>query len=265
MNPTPTLGAHGLHLGYGDRSVVRSLHLDIRPGSIVALVGPNGSGKSTVLRSLARLHTPLSGTVLLDGRPIAERPTREVARRLGVLPQDPGSPDGLTVRELVQQGRYPHLGPLRPPGAADREAVDEALRLTDTAVLAERQVGELSGGERQRVWLALVLAQEARTLLLDEPTTFLDVGHQLEVMELIARLRRERALTVVVVLHDLDHASRFADRIVALRDGEILADGAPQDVVTPDLLAALFRVRASVITDPETGRPVCLVHQSLAG
>ena len=262
--PTPSrLAAEAVTVGYGGLPVLRELSLSIAPGSGVALVGPNGSGKSTVLRALGRLLPVEAGAVLLDGDDLRRARPRQVARSLAVLAQDPSAPDGLTVAELVRQGRYPHLGPLRPPTETDRAAVAEALALTATERFADRPVRTLSGGERQRVWLALTLAQDARTLLLDEPTTYLDVGHQLEVLDLVARLRAERGLTVVTVLHDLDHAARYADRIVALRGGRIVADGPPDEVVTPRLLAEVFRVRATVLPDPETGRPVTLVHAPL--
>lgn len=261
----PVLAARQASLAYDTKPVIAGLNLDVEAGSIVALVGPNGSGKSTALRAFAGLLAPTTGVVQLDGSPITSQPRRHVARRLAVLPQHSHAPAAMTVHELVTQGRYAHLGPLRPASAADRDAVNDALELTGTMPFAHRPVSSLSGGERQRVWIALTIAQQARTLLLDEPTTFLDVGHQLEVLDLIARLRDDRNLTVVIVLHHLDHAARYADRIVALHEGSVAADGQPHEIITPKLLADVFHVRATVIADPELGCPVCLVHAPLNG
>ncbi|MCS6801274.1 MAG: ABC transporter ATP-binding protein [Chloroflexota bacterium] len=230
----------------------------LRERAITALVGPNGSGKSTLLRTMARLLQPERGVVLLDGRAITSLPTREVARRLGVLPQAPSAPAGLTVRELVEQGRFPYLGPLRLPGARDREAVDRALEMTELTAFADRPLDTLSGGERQRAWIALVLAQDPAALLLDEPTTYLDIEHQLQVLQLLRRLPEERGMTIAVVLHDLNHASRFADRIVVLQEGRVVTEGPPETVVTAEVLAQVFRVRAHLLHDPVSGRPAFL-------
>ncbi|WP_203338676.1 ABC transporter ATP-binding protein [Nocardioides limicola] len=256
----PALSAIGLGVGYGSRLVAADLHLHVDAGSWVALVGRNGCGKSTVLRALSRLMPARSGQILLDGQAISSLPTREIARRMAVLPQGPQPPAGITVRELVELGRHPHRALLGPLSAADREAVEDAMNLTGTAEYAHRYVDRLSGGERQRVWLALALAQQTDLLLLDEPTTFLDIGHQLEVLDLVARLRAARGLTVVTVLHDLGHAARYADRMVILDEGRILADGRPEQVVTPELVRRAFGVEATVLTDPVTGTPVVLPH-----
>jgi len=261
--PEPPLRASALAAGYAGRAVLEGLELGLAAGSVTALIGPNGSGKSTLLKALARLLPARQGSVVLDGADIAALPSREVARRLAVLPQSPSTPAELTVRELVEQGRFPHAGPLRMLRRQDHEAIDRALRDTGVEALARRPLDELSGGERQRAWIALALAQQTPLLLLDEPTTFLDVGHQLEVLDLVRRLNRERGITVAMVLHDLNHAAHYADRLVALRDGRIVADGAPADVLTPRLLEDAFRVQATVLRDPATGSPVCLPYAAL--
>lgn len=249
------LDGRDLVVRFGTRRALDDVSLHLRERALTVLVGPNGSGKSTLLRSLARLIRPARGAVLLDGRAITTLPTREVARRLGILPQAPGAPAGLTVRELVEQGRFPHLGPLRLPGARDREAVARALALTGLTTFADRTLETLSGGERQRAWIALVLAQEPAVLLFDEPTTFLDLEHQLQILALLRRLPDERGLTVAAVLHDLNHASRFADWIVVLHQGRVVTEGPPEEVITADVLAAVFRVRAHLLRDPVSGRP----------
>jgi iron complex transport system ATP-binding protein len=260
--PAP-LRAEALAAGYGDRLVVEGLDFAVEAGTVTALVGPNGCGKSTTLKCLARLLGPSTGAVYLNGRAIRGMPAREIARELAVLPQAPALPAAVTVRELVEQGRFAHAGPLRMLRRQDHAAVATALAETGLTGFADRPVDRLSGGERQRAWIALALAQETPTLLLDEPTTFLDIGHQLETLELIRRLNRERGKTVVMVLHDLNQAARFADRMVAMADGRIVADGPPAAVLTPELLARLFRIRASVVTDPACGAPVCLPYAHL--
>ncbi len=254
------LRAAGVRVSYGDRTVLDGLELDITSGTVTAVVGPNGSGKSTLLKTLARLLRSAEGTVFLDGTAITSLPTAAVARRLAVLPQGPTAPGGLTVGELVEQGRYPHTGPLRMLRMQDHEAIRTALTLTDMTAYAARPLDSLSGGERQRAWIALALAQDTPTLLLDEPTTFLDIGHQLEVLELIRRLNRERGLTIVLVLHDLNQAARYAERLVVLDRGRIVADGVPRDVLTTALLAEVFGVRTHILADPESGAPLCLPY-----
>jgi iron complex transport system ATP-binding protein len=245
--------ARGLDVGYGgaDELVLRNLDLDVEEGEIVALVGPNGSGKSTLLRALARVLKPKAGSVLLDGRSIVEWSTREVARRLALLPQGPTLSDDLTAAELIALGRSPHQGWLGLPSAGDREAVTWAASETSVSALMQRPVRSLSGGERQRVWLAMALAQRPQLLLLDEPTTFLDLNHQLEVLELVRYLNREHSLTVVMVLHDLNQAARYASRVVVMRDGAIYAQGAPADVLTPATLRDVFGVEGCVMPGPE--------------
>ncbi|MEU8820754.1 ABC transporter ATP-binding protein [Actinoplanes sp. NPDC048796] len=249
------LRAAGLGLGYEGRPVATGLDLTVAPGRITAIVGPNACGKSTLLRGLARLLRPSAGAVLLDGADIHQLPTREVAARVGVLPQQPVAPDGISVGDLVARGRHPHQRWLRQWSARDEDAVAAALAATGVADLEHRPVDELSGGQRQRVWIALVLAQETDLLLLDEPTTFLDLAHQLEVLDLLADLNAA-GRTVVAVLHDLNMACRYAHDIVAMRDGAVIAQGAPAEVVDAALVHKVFGVPARVITDPAAGTPL---------
>lgn len=258
MTTAHTLSADAVTLAYGDRQVVADLSLDLSPGRITAIVGANGCGKSTLLRALARLLRPRDGAVLLDGRALASRPTKEIARTLGLLPQSPVAPEGIAVADLVGRGRHPHQRLLARWTAHDYEAVAAALDATGITDLADRSVDELSGGQRQRVWIAMALAQETDILLLDEPTTFLDVAHQIEVLDLLTDLNRSRGTTVVVVLHDLNLAARYADELVAVRDGRIHASGAPSDVVTDALVRDVFGLECSVIPDPLTGKPLVL-------
>lgn len=250
------LAAERLSLGYGDRAVVRDLDLAVPDGKVTVIVGANGCGKSTLLRGLARLLKPSSGAVVLDGRSIHEQPSRDVARRLGLLPQNPVAPEGLTVVDLVGRGRHPHHGTFSRWSAEDDAAVARALAMTDTLDLARRPVDELSGGQRQRVWIAMALAQETDLLLLDEPTTYLDVAHQVEVLDLLVDLNAARGATVVMVLHDLNLAGRYADHLVAMRDGQVVAEGAPVEIVNPALVRDVFGLQAQVIVDPVSQTPL---------
>ncbi|MDF2578890.1 MAG: fecE [Microbacterium sp.] len=250
-----SLAAESVTLAYDGAEIVRDLSVRIEPGSFTVIIGPNACGKSTLLRGLSRLLAPSAGTVVLDGRAISELPAKEVARRLGLLPQSAVAPEGITVRELVGRGRYPHQNLFRQWSADDDSAVDEALVATGTMPLASRPVEALSGGQRQRVWVAMVLAQQTGLLLLDEPTTFLDVAHQVELMELFAELN-ERGRTIVAVLHDLNHAARYASRIVAMRDGRILAEGPPTEVITSERVQEVFGLANVVVDDPVTGGPL---------
>ncbi len=252
------LRAEAVTLGYRDRTIVEGLDLAVPDGEVTAIVGPNGCGKSTLLRGLARLLPVKAGRVLLDGKDLAKTPTKAVAQRIGLLPQAPIAPEGLTVAELVAHGRHPHQGILRRASHEDDLVVAQALELTGTTGLAERLVDELSGGQRQRVWIALALAQQPDILLLDEPTSFLDIAHQIEVLDLVRTLNRDSGTTVVMVLHDLAMAARYATHLVAMRDGRILAEGDPRAVVTEDLVHEVFDVRCRILTDPETGTPVVL-------
>jgi len=252
------LEAQGLTLGYGDRVVVREVDLAVPPGRITAIVGANASGKSTLLRAMARLLRPRAGRVVLDGEDLHRLPTREVARTLGLLPQSPVAPEGIVVADLVARGRHPHQGFLSRWTAEDEAAVAEALAATATAPLADRAVDELSGGQRQRVWIAMALAQQTDVLLLDEPTTFLDIAHQVEVLDLLTDLNRARGTTVVMVLHDLNLAARYADHLVAVADGAVHAAGAPAEVLTAESVRRVFGLDSRVVPDPVSGAPMVL-------
>ncbi|MFF7362682.1 ATP-binding cassette domain-containing protein [Streptomyces sp. NPDC008125] len=256
MSAEHSLGARGLRLGYGSRDIVKDLDIDIPPGGVTMIVGPNACGKSTLLRSLARLLAPSAGTVLLDGKDIRSMPTKAVAGILGILPQTPVAPEGITVADLVGRGRYPRQGWLRSWTAEDDAAVAEALVATDVLELAERPVDELSGGQRQRVWIAMAIAQHTDVLLLDEPTTYLDISHQLDVLDLLTDINRERGVTMVAVLHDLNLACRYADHLVAMKDGRIVAEGRPTEIVTGELVTEVFHMRCSVVPDPASGTPM---------
>ncbi len=250
------LHADGLTLSYDARIVSEGLDVAIPDGSFTVIAGPNACGKSTLLRALARMLKPKQGRVVLDGELIGSLPSKEVARRLGLLPQSPIAPDAITVADLVARGRYPHQGMLRQWSRADERAVGVAMAATGVEALASRAVDELSGGQRQRVWLAMALAQETPILLLDEPTTFLDIAHQIEVLDLCARLHEEQGRTLVAVLHDLNHACRYATHLIAMRDGAIVAEGAPSEIVDAELVERVFGLRCRVIDDPETGTPL---------
>ena len=256
MTTDHLLAAQAVSLGYGERSVVDDLDLVVPPGRVTVIVGANACGKSTVLRSLARLLRPSTGQVVLDGRDLHRLPTRDVARVLGLLPQSPTAPEGIVVADLVARGRHPHQRVLSRWSTADDVAVAEALAATGTAEVADRAVDELSGGQRQRVWIAMALAQQTDILLLDEPTTYLDVSHQIEVLDLLADLNRTRGTTVVMVLHDLNLAARYADHVVALKRGRVVAEGTPSDVVTEELVADVFGLDCRVVPDPVSHTPL---------
>lgn len=254
------LTTDNLTLAYDQAVIINGMSVTIPAGRITALVGPNGCGKSTLLRGIARLLTPKGGAAYLDGKAIHRMPTRDLAKQLGILPQSPVAPEGLTVRELVAQGRYPHQAWFQQWAADDEAAVGRALAFTGMAELADRPVDALSGGQRQRAWIAMTLAQETPIILLDEPTTFLDLAHQIEVLKLLELLNREEGRTIVMVVHDLNHATRHADHLLALRAGAVVADGAPSAVVTPALLRTVFGVEAEVVPDPRTGVPLCIAY-----
>jgi len=253
-----TLAVSDLTAGYGDTTILNGLNLDIPPGKITAIVGANACGKSTLLRTMTRLLRPAAGQVLLDGQSIHRMPARMLARTLGLLPQSPIAPEGITVADLVSRGRHPHHGLFARWTKADDEAVAEALNATRTATLADRAVDELSGGQRQRVWIAMALAQQTDLLLLDEPTTFLDIANQIEVLDLLTDLNRARGTTVLMVLHDLNLAARYADRLIAMAGGRVHAMGPPGEVLTEDMVQAVFALRSRIIRDPTSGKPMML-------
>jgi len=250
------LHADAVTVRYDDHVVIDGLDLAVRAGDVTAIIGPNACGKSTLLRALARLLRPAAGSVVLDGSDIHRLPTKDVARRLGLLPQAPTAPAGISVADLVARGRSPHQGMFRQWSPADERAVVAALDATGTTALAERAVDELSGGQRQRVWIAMALAQETDLLLLDEPTTYLDIAHQIDVLELLARLNRERGRTIVVVLHDVNLACRYASHVVAMCAGEIVAAGRPVDVIDAATVRRVFGLDAVVIDDPVSATPL---------
>jgi len=251
------LQAENLSLSYETVSIIESLDLQTPSGEITALIGSNGCGKSTLLRGLARLLKPQHGSVLLDGRAIHSIPTKQLAKELGILPQSPVAPEGITVRELVVQGRYPHQDWFQQWSVADEEALQKALSLTGLIPLTDRIVDTLSGGQRQRAWIAMTLAQQTEILLLDEPTTYLDLAHQLEVLELLVKLNAE-GKTIIMVLHDLNHAAHYANHLVALSAGKIVAQGTPEEVITEAIVRNVFNVESQIIKHPLTGMPLCL-------
>lgn len=257
MNPH-SLVATRLSAGYGETLILDGLELTVPPGRITAIVGANACGKSTLLRALARLLQPRDGQVLLDGKSIHRLPTRELARRLGLLPQSPVAPEGITVADLVGRGRHPHHGLFGRWTRADDEAVAEALEVTKTADLSERPIDELSGGQRQRVWIAMALAQKTEILLLDEPTTFLDISHQVEVLDLLTDLNQARSTTIVMVLHDLNLAARYADYLVAMVNGTIHTEGSPETVLTQETVKRVYGLESRIVVDPTSDRPMML-------
>ncbi|WP_345802423.1 ABC transporter ATP-binding protein [Microbacterium sp. AZCO] len=252
----PLLAARGLTAGYPGRRVIDHLDLEVAPGRITMIIGANACGKSTLLSVLARVNAPLAGRVELDGADVATIPRRSFAQTVGLLPQHPSAPDGLTVAELVARGRHPHRGVFQRWDAADTARVDEAMRRTGVAELADRAVGDLSGGQRQRVWIAMALAQNPRILLLDEPTTFLDLSHQIEVLDLLRELNRTDGTTIVVVLHELNLAARYADDLVVMAHGRVVAHGTADEVMTADVISEAFALDALVIPDPLTKTPL---------
>ncbi|MBK3585158.1 ABC transporter ATP-binding protein [Streptomyces microflavus] len=258
MTTDHQLTAEHLTLGYGDRTVVSSLDLVVPPGAITVVVGANACGKSTLLRSMSRLLAPREGRVVLDGKEVHRLPAKELARTLGLLPQSPVAPEGITVSDLVGRGRHPHQSMFSRWNEKDDAAVASALEATATEPLADRAVDELSGGQRQRVWIAMALAQQTDLLLLDEPTTFLDASHQIEVLDLLTDLNRSRGTTIVMVLHDLNLAARYADHLIALADGTLHAFGPPAEVLTEETVRAVFGLESRVIEDPVSGRPLML-------
>lgn len=258
MTASHTLSTENLTLGYGDRAVIEGLDLTLAAGRVTVIVGANACGKSTLLRSMSRLLVPRAGRVVLDGREVHRTPAKELARTLGLLPQSPVTPEGITVLDLVGRGRHPHQRAFARWTAKDDAAVAAALEATHTTDLVDRSVDELSGGQRQRVWIAMALAQQTDLLLLDEPTTFLDISHQIEVLDLLTDLNRTRGTTIVMVLHDLNLAARYADRLIALASGRLHAAGTTEEVMTEDTVRTVYGMESRVIEDPVSGRPLVL-------
>lgn len=252
------LTAEHLGIGYGKATIVEDLNIQIPDGKVTALVGPNGSGKSTILKALARLLSPVTGTILLDGKSISKMHTRDIAKQLAILPQNPISPEGLTVSELIAYGRFPHQGGFGITTEQDRKMIQWALQMTGMQEFSARPVDQMSGGQRQRAWIAMALAQGTDILFLDEPTTFLDMAHQLEVLQLLKRLNQKEKRTIVMVVHDLNHASQYADYILALKKGKIMREGTPVEVINEDMLREVFGVEANFVTCEQTGVPLCL-------
>jgi iron complex transport system ATP-binding protein len=255
-----TLTAEQLTIGYEDRIIVEQLNLEIPPNQITAIIGPNGCGKSTILKTVARLHPALSGAIYLDGKMIHKTPTKEVAKKLAILPQSPEAPSGLTVYELISYGRTPHQSGFSRLSKHDCEMIDWALEVTGLTNLRNQSVDTLSGGQRQRAWIAMAIAQETNLLLLDEPTTYLDLAHQLEVLQLLEKLNKEDGRTIAMVIHDLNHAARFAHYMVALKNGAIVKQGTPEKVMTAEVLKQVFNIDTVIVTDPRTAKPAMISY-----
>ncbi|UJF33487.1 ABC transporter ATP-binding protein [Paenibacillus hexagrammi] len=247
-----------LDIAYEDRLIVEDLNVSIPSGKITALVGANGSGKSTILKTMARIMKPKGGGVYLDGQSIHRQSTKEVAKQLAILPQNPTAPEGLTVSELVGYGRFPHQKGFGSLTKHDKDIIQWAIEVTGMNMFYDRPVDQLSGGQRQRAWIAMALAQQTDILFLDEPTTFLDMAHQLEVLKLLQKLNEEEGRTVIMVVHDLNHATRYAHHVVAIKSGTVVSEGSPAEVVTKDVLRQVFGIEADIIPDPRTGVPLCL-------
>jgi iron complex transport system ATP-binding protein len=259
---SPQLSASQLELGYQE-PVIKNLKVAFVPGSVTGILGANGSGKSTLLKGLARIQNPTKGVVLLDGKNVSVIRPRDYAKQVGILAQHPVAPDGITVEELVARGRFPHQGPWQRPSKKDREVVAEVIERVGLKDFRDRPLNQLSGGQRQRAWVAMALAQEPEVLLLDEPTTYLDLSHQLDVLDLLISLNRERNITVVMVLHDLNLAARFCDQLLIMDQGQILVQGEPHEVITPTNIAKAFKVMSRVIDDPVTGKPMVVPIRNL--
>ncbi|MDW7650659.1 MAG: ABC transporter ATP-binding protein [Bacillota bacterium] len=254
------LSTEKLAISYGEADIVTGLNLEIPEGKITTIIGPNGCGKSTILKTMSRILNARTGAVYLDGKEIHKTPTREIARKMAILPQTPEAPSGLTVSELVSYGRFPHQRGFGRLTDEDKRIVRWAIDVTGMTLYSDRPINALSGGQRQRVWIAMALAQETELLLLDEPTTYLDLAHQLEVLKLLERLNQEEERTIVMVLHDLNHAARFAHHMVAINNGKVMMEGSPDKVMTPEVLRDVFNIDAEIVLDPRTRKPVCVTY-----
>lgn len=259
------LHTDNLQISYDKRIIVDGLDIAIPANKITALVGANGSGKSTILKTMSRLMKPSKGAVYLDGKTIHSQPTRDVAKQLAILPQNPSAPDGLTVFELISYGRSPHQSSFKSITVKDREIIFWSLRVTNLMELADRPIDSLSGGQRQRAWIAMALAQETDVLFLDEPTTFLDMTHQLDVLNLLKQLNQSENRTIVMVVHDLNHASRYAHHMIAIKEGKVIAEGTPTNVMTEQTLEDVFNIKADILIDPRSGVPLCLPYETCNG
>jgi len=258
-----SLSTEHLQIGYGDKVIVDDLNLNINKGEITTIIGANGCGKSTILKTLARVHQANFGVIYLDGKMIHKIPTKEIAKKMAVLPQSPEAPSGLTVYELISFGRAPHQGGFGRLSEKDRHVIQWALEVTGLSSFRDQAVDALSGGQRQRSWIAMAIAQETELLLLDEPTTYLDMAHQLEILQLLEKLNKEEGRTIVMVIHDLNHAARFSHHMVALRAGKLVQEGSAEEVMTHDVLKEVFHIDAEIVKDPRTNKPVCLSYNLL--
>ncbi len=254
------LTAKTIDIAYNGKTVVHNLNIIFHKPEIVSIIGPNGSGKSTILKAVGRLLRPERGVVLLDGKNIHSLPAKEVARRMAILPQGPQVPDDITVRDLVSYGRSPHQNFWNRGDSNDKDIIDQAIRDTHLEELSFRSVHTLSGGERQRAWIAMALTQKPKIMLLDEPTTFLDIHHQIEIMELLGRLCKVLGLIVIIVIHDLNHAARYSSRIIAVKDGKVFKDGSPSDVITEEILSIVFNIKAKIISGHNDCGIICIPH-----
>lgn len=257
------LSAENVKIGYEDKIIVHDLNLSIQSGKITTIIGPNGCGKSTILKTLARIHKAKQGFIYLNGELIHKVPTKKIAQKMAVLPQSPEAPNGLTVFDLVSYGRSPHQKGFGRLTEKDKEVVNWALEVTGLVALKDQEVDTLSGGQRQRAWIAMAIAQETSLLLLDEPTTYLDMAHQLEVLQLLQKLNQDENRTIVMVIHDLNHAARFSDHMVAMKDGQLMKEGRPEEVMTEEVLQRVFQIDAVIVTDPRTNKPACLSYELL--
>ncbi|GAA4726700.1 ABC transporter ATP-binding protein [Brevibacillus fulvus] len=255
-----SLQGKALTFSYGETAIIKELDVEIPKGKITTIIGPNGCGKSTLLKTLARIVKPTQGSIYLNMKELSQMSTKEIAKQMAILPQIPEAPSGLTVYELVSYGRFPHQKGFGTLTTHDRRMIEWALRITGTIDFQHRTIEALSGGQRQRVWIAMALAQETELILLDEPTTYLDLAHQLEVLEILYTLNRQEERTIVMVLHDLNHAARFADHLIAMRDGQIICEGDPHQVMTREHLRTVFQIEAQIVEDPRLKRPICLTY-----
>ncbi|MEL0538094.1 ABC transporter ATP-binding protein [Staphylococcus debuckii] len=257
------LNGQQVTIGYGEHVIVSDLDVEIPDGKVTSIIGPNGCGKSTLLKALSRLLSVKNGEILLDGKNIHTQSTKEIAKKIAILPQSPDVADGLTAGELVSYGRFPHQKGFGRLSAEDKEEIDWALKVTGTYDFKHRAINDLSGGQRQRVWIAMALAQKTDIIFLDEPTTYLDISHQLEILELVQELNREHGTTIVMVLHDINQAIRFSDYLIAMKGGDIVSSGETHEVLTKDILEQVFNIDAELSTDPRTGKPMLVTYDLL--